>query len=351
VNSANQIRKPNARLEQRTPTFFAISNQAQPAKRAHYPGGDIFTTNKVHIKFVYDVTPVAPQWLLIQGKLKSGAPTVVNIPLPNPITASALSFDRVADLYDRVRCGYPDQLFDDIITFTGSSSLKRALEIGCASGQATRSLAARGFQIICVEPGNNFARLARQNLAEYKNVEVVCASFEDWTGNPQSFDLVFSANAIHWVDREIRVRKTAQILRPGGTLAIFRNFSIQNNSAIERAIRLAIGGPPPTDKEPKRWPRENEMRKSGFFDKVQKARYETSIEYDANAYVDLLSTRHRYNHVAPENRTEGFRKIQEIISDNGGTIEVRYVTQLLLARRKLRPSWWKRLLPSSDHRL
>lgn len=288
-------------------------------------------------------------WLLIQGEPKSGAPTVVSIPLVNPVTASALSFDRIADLYDRVRCGYPDQLFDDIVTFTGSSSLKRALEIGCASGQATKPFATRGFQIICVEPGPNFARLARQNLAEYKNVEVVCASFEDWTGNPQTFDLVFSANAIHWVDREIRVQKTAQILRPGGTLAIFRNFSIQNNSAIERAIRLAIGGPPPTDKEPKRWPRENEMRKSGFFDKVQKARYETSIEYDANAYVDLLSTRHRYNHVAPENRTEGFRKIQEIISDNGGTIEVRYVTQLLLARRKLRPSWWQRLLPASDH--
>jgi SAM-dependent methyltransferase len=219
------------------------------------------------------------------------------------------------------------------------------------SRQATKSLAAYGIRIVCVEPGKNFARLARQNLAKYKNVEVVCASFEDWTGDPQSFDLVFSANAIHWVYSEIRVRKTAQILRPGGTLAIFRNFSIQNNSALERAIRLAIGGPPPTDKEPKRWPRENEMRKSGFFDKIQKRRYETSIEYDTNAYVDLLSTLHRYNNIPCENRTKDFRKIQEIISDNGGRIEVRYVTQLLLARRKLRPSWWQRLLPTSDHRL
>lgn len=179
-------------------------------------------------------------WLLIQGEPKSGAPTVVSIPLVNPVTASALSFDRIADLYDRVRCGYPDQLFDDIVTFTGSSSLKRALEIGCASGQATKPFATRGFQIICVEPGPNFARLARQNLAEYKNVEVVCASFEDWTGNPQTFDLVFSANAIHWVDREIRVQKTAQILRPGGTLAIFETFPFKIIQPLkERFVSLS----------------------------------------------------------------------------------------------------------------
>jgi SAM-dependent methyltransferase len=260
----------------------------------------------------------------------------------NVSDSPGLGFDRIADLYDRARAGYPDELFDDILAFSGISPIRFALEIGCATGQATRPLAGRGVKIICLEPGENLARLARHNLEKFKNVEVICSSFEDWKAEDQLFDLVFSANAIHWVDRKVRARKSAELLRPSGALAIFRSFAVKNDSPIEDAISLASGGTPPTDNEPTKWPRESEMRKSGYFCDIRRLRYESSIEYHANAYVDLLSTLHRYNNLPVEDRIERFHRIHEIINDNGGTITVRYVTQLFLARRKRRSSWWRR---------
>lgn len=259
------------------------------------------------------------------------------------MTAPDLSFDRIAEIYDRARDGYPTELFDDIIAFTGTSTLKRALEIGCATGQATLPFAARGVLLICLEPGENLARLARRNLENFKNVEVVCASFEDWNGEPQSLDLVFSANAYHWVERGVRTRKSAELLRPGGSLAIFRSFAVQTTPVVENAVGRALGGVPPVDQEPKRWPREAEIRKSGYFENLQRLRYESSVEYDGRAYVELLSTWYRYHHIPVEDRPVRFGKVRETIGRNGGKLTVRYVTQLLLARRKTQLSLWQRL--------
>jgi SAM-dependent methyltransferase len=39
-------------------------------------------------------------------------------------------------------------------------------------------------------------------------------------GTVASFDLIASGAALHWVDPEVRYRKSAQLLRPGGWLAV-----------------------------------------------------------------------------------------------------------------------------------
>ena len=52
-----------------------------------------------------------------------------------------LVFDEVPDLYDRVRPRYPDDLFADLVAITGMDERSSVLEVGCGTGQATRSLA------------------------------------------------------------------------------------------------------------------------------------------------------------------------------------------------------------------
>lgn len=46
------------------------------------------------------------------------------------------------------------------------------------------------------------------------------ASFEDFAAPEASFDLIVSGTAFHWVDPEVRFRKPARLLRPGGWLAL-----------------------------------------------------------------------------------------------------------------------------------
>ena len=51
-------------------------------------------------------------------------------------------FNEVPELYDRARPAYPDELFADLLTSTGMDRRSSVLEVGCGTGQVTRSLAA-----------------------------------------------------------------------------------------------------------------------------------------------------------------------------------------------------------------
>lgn len=89
-------------------------------------------------------------------------------------------FNEVPKLYDRVRPAYPDELFADLVAITGMDRRSSVLEVGCGTGQATRSLAALGCPVTAVEPGAGMAALARQRLAAFGNVEVENRTFEEW---------------------------------------------------------------------------------------------------------------------------------------------------------------------------
>ncbi len=129
-------------------------------------------------------------------------------------------FDEVAAEYDRHRPAYPDELVDRACQVAGIGSGDRVLEVGCGSGQLTRSLVARGLRVTALEPGQNLIALARQNLEDAGEVEFVNAQFEEALLPCGQFPAVFSASAFHWIDPEVSWQKTADVLAPGGTLAL-----------------------------------------------------------------------------------------------------------------------------------
>ena len=136
-------------------------------------------------------------------------------------------FDEVAAEYDRYRPVYPDQLVDQACQVAGIGAGDRVLEIGCGSGQLTRSLAARGLHVTALEPGKNLIALARQNLQGAGAAEFVNSRFEDASFPRAHFRAVFSASALHWVDPKVSWRKIADVLVPGGTLALIQYFGIE----------------------------------------------------------------------------------------------------------------------------
>src|ERR687886_691504 len=133
------------------------------------------------------------------------------------------TFDEVASLYDEVRPGYPERLFDDLASLSHTGPGSKVLEIGCGTGQATLPLARRGYRVLCVELGANLAAVARTKLADYPNARVLACSFEEWSLQKGAFDLVVSATAFHWVDPQVRYRKSSQALRSDGSLALIWN--------------------------------------------------------------------------------------------------------------------------------
>lgn len=220
----------------------------------------------------------------------------------------AATFDRAAELYQRARPEYPSGLYDDLVAMTGLRPGARLLEVGCATGKATRPLAQRGFRITCVEPGAALAAAARANLAGF-DVEVVQTRFEDWTPSGEPFALVFAATAWHWLDPVVRYRKAADALEPGGHLALWEARHVipyDGDPFFEELQEVydEIGESlPPGAVVPR--PQElgddrEETEASGQFDVIDARQYDWETVYDADGYIDLLST--FSGHIAMQDR-------------------------------------------------
>jgi SAM-dependent methyltransferase len=128
-------------------------------------------------------------------------------------------FDGAAQLYQDSRPGYPDEIVDLTVATAGLAAGSTVLEVGCGTGQLTERLAGFGFHLTAIDIGPSMVATARDRLADAA-VSFRVISFEDFAAPDGSFDLIVSATAFHWIDPEIKFRKSAWLLRPGGWLAV-----------------------------------------------------------------------------------------------------------------------------------
>jgi SAM-dependent methyltransferase len=191
-----------------------------------------------------------------------------------------------------VRPEYPAELFDDLVALAELEPGARLLEVGCATGKATRPLLARGFRLTCVEAGPALAARAAATL----DADVHNARFEDWAGEPNSFALVFAATAWHWIDPDVKYVKAHQQLCDGGQLAHWGAHHafppgydpfFDEIQEVYDEIGEAWQGkwpPPPSPDEA------TAIEASGLFGDVRLRRYLWELEYTADEYVALIDT-------------------------------------------------------------
>jgi SAM-dependent methyltransferase len=132
-------------------------------------------------------------------------------------------FGSAAAEYAAARPGYPERVYAILHDRCGLGPSSRVLEIGAGTGQATARLAEFGAAIVAVEPNEALAKHLLAGQQTGPGFELVLAAFEDVDPPESSFDLVASATAFHWLDREAAFPKIASILRPGGWLALWWN--------------------------------------------------------------------------------------------------------------------------------
>jgi SAM-dependent methyltransferase len=208
------------------------------------------------------------------------------------------TFDSAADSYDSARPTYPRQLFDDLVELAELRPPARLLEVGCATGKATRPLLERGFFVVCVELGVRLAERARDNLAGMP-AEIHVAPFEVWETEHNQFDLVYAATAWHWIDSAIRYRKAYELLRPTGSLAFwsaqhafpddYDPFFAEIQEVYDAIGEGRPGEWPPSP--PNRVPDDAaEIEATGLFEGIHVRRYLWETEYSADEYIALLAT-------------------------------------------------------------
>lgn len=208
----------------------------------------------------------------------------------------------------------------------------RLLEVGCATGKATRPLLARGFRVTCVEAGPALAARARE-----LGLDVHHARFEDWPGEPGAFVVVFAATAWHWLDTELKYAKAHEQLQAGGHLAFwsaghafpegFDPFFTEIQDVYDEIGESFTGDWPPPPQPDKA----AEIEASGFFGEVHVRRYLWELPCTAAEYVALLGTFSGHIAMSDAQRERLYREVHRLLGDR--SVRRHWEAVLHVARR------------------
>lgn len=131
----------------------------------------------------------------------------------NPTTR----FSHLAANYAANRPAYGDEVIDFVLDGLGRSP--RIVDLGAGTGISSRLLAARGADVIALEPN----AAMRENAAAHERVRFVDATAER-SGLPDaSVDAATAFTAFHWFAADAALAEIRRVVRPGGRAVLAVN--------------------------------------------------------------------------------------------------------------------------------
>ena len=238
----------------------------------------------------------------------------------------AVIFGRDADAYENARPSYPVAAIDHVL---GLVETTEGVEVGAGTGKATELVARAGLGLTCLEPSPQMAELLRSK--SLPGVEVVVTRFEDWGGPQSVVDLVYAAQAWHWVDKVVGPGKALSVLRPGGGLALMWNIPLDRYGGHEEIYsRLA---PQLLNERDERIKRRDEhdwsidMDEAGFVD-TARFTHRWSEMLSSGAIRTLYSTYSDHMMLEEPTRSRLLDELFDAVERRGGAIEVEYRTEV-----------------------
>lgn len=256
------------------------------------------------------------------------------------------TFDYAAELYQLARPHYPEELFNTLVEKVELLPYSRLLEIGPGTGQATKPLAERGYAITAIELGKELASVAWRELKQYPQVEIIIGAFEDVELPTNSFDLVYSATAFHWIDSSIRYAKPHSLLKENGCLAIIHTNHVSDengdnfyNTSQPIYRKYSEERPKSSSDKKKTLVKATDLKPEpldeSFFNLVHFETFPIALTYTASEYTNLISTYSPTLSMSPERRKEFLTEIAELINTQfGGSVSKSYAMTLTVAKRK-----------------
>jgi SAM-dependent methyltransferase len=131
--------------------------------------------------------------------------------------ARARNFGSIAELYERVRPGYPAEAVDWFLP----TGVRAIADVGTGTGKLTDALLAPGREVTAVDPDPGMLAVL---ASKHPGVTTVTGTAEQLPFDDASFDAVTFGQSWHWVDPPRGSTEVARILRPGGRLGLFWNI-------------------------------------------------------------------------------------------------------------------------------
>lgn len=153
-------------------------------------------------------------------------------------------YTALADAYLK-RPDYADAAIDAMLAIAGAHGRKDVCDVGAGVAHLTLMLAARGLNVIAVEPNDAMRTNGRKRTASFPDVVWHEGTGEQTGQQNHAFDLVTFGSSFNVCDRPAALKEVSRILRPRGWFACMWNHRDVNDpiqASIESIIKSQIPG-------------------------------------------------------------------------------------------------------------
>lgn len=247
-------------------------------------------------------------------------------------------FEQVPEQFDKWRPRYCNELFSDLITYANIDSNCEVLEIGPGTGQATEPILKTGCSYTAIELGRNFTEIMNNKFSSYDNFSIVNSDFETYPFKTEQFDLIYSAAAFQWIPEKIGYPKAYELLKSGGTFAMFlmRPDTQPGGGYTDEPLYSQIQEVYAKyfhPEAPYKCRLDYDARAQYGFIDLECREYVKTREYNADDYISLIGTHSDHISLKEPDKTHFYEGIRKVILEAGDKITLYDKITMYLARK------------------
>lgn len=199
------------------------------------------------------------------------------------------------------------------------------------------------------------AAILKDKCFDYSNVTIDVASFQDWINTEdQKYDMIYSAQAFHWMDKDIKYQKCYELLKDKGYLVLFwympsgnkfpvtididdqvnmvvKKYTLKYFANEEKPERLAHTGVIDSDE------RKREIEETGLFHIISELNYTHKIKNCPSQYLKAMKSVPAFASILDGLEADIIIKmdneIKEIIENYGGYVDEEFIYSLYIAQK------------------
>ena len=149
-------------------------------------------------------------------------------------------FTGKADIYQKYRPTYPEELMEYLYTQAGFAQKSKIADIGSGTGKFSRLLLERGSTVFCVEPNEEMRQSAEKDLSGFENFISASGNDKNTGLQDKSVDFVTVAQAFHWFDRQSFKSECQRILKSGGKVALVYNNRDDSSELVRKNDEITL---------------------------------------------------------------------------------------------------------------
>jgi len=240
-----------------------------------------------------------------------------------------LSFEAVAEQYERARPTYADDALRWLAERIGIAPGRRVLDLAAGTGKLTRQLVALGASVVAVEPGDAMRALLERVVPE---AEPLVGSAEAIPLADASVDAITVGQAYHWFRPEEALAEMHRVLRPGGAVALLWN-QWDEEDPLQREIDELLEPlrPPAASHEEEDRPGEKALEATPLFGPIEERLFRHTRTLDADRLVEWVSSTSAVVTAQPAEQTRIEARVRSLAGE--GTVELSLKTLVLVVDR------------------